>query len=91
MQTGIRDLRDNLSRYLRQVEAGEIIKVTAHGRVVAELVPPRANATRTGSFERLVAEGLITPPVEAGDPLEFFPDINLPPGTVAALVDEDRG
>src|SRR6185295_9025184 len=36
--TGIRELKDNLSRYIRRVEAGERVAITAHGRVVAELV-----------------------------------------------------
>jgi antitoxin (DNA-binding transcriptional repressor) of toxin-antitoxin stability system len=40
METGIRKLKDNLSRYIRRLEAGERVSVTAHGRVVAELVPP---------------------------------------------------
>jgi prevent-host-death family protein len=40
METGIRALKDNLSAYIRRVEAGERVSVTAHGRVVAELVPP---------------------------------------------------
>src|SRR5919198_87546 len=38
MKTGIRQLKDNLSRYIRRVEAGQRIAVTAHGRVVAELL-----------------------------------------------------
>lgn len=33
--TGIRDLKDNLSRYIRRIEGGERIAITAHGRVVA--------------------------------------------------------
>ena len=42
METGIRELKDNLSRYIRRIEAGEHVVVTAHGRIVAELVPPVA-------------------------------------------------
>ncbi len=40
MEAGIRELKDNLSRYIRRIEAGERIAVTAHGRVVAELGAP---------------------------------------------------
>jgi prevent-host-death family protein len=32
---GIRELKNNLSHYVRQVEGGKRISVTAHGRVVA--------------------------------------------------------
>ena len=91
METGIRELKDNLSRYIRRIEAGERVAVTVHGRVVAELVPPAVERdVYTSQFGRLVASGVITPPVEDGDPLEKCPDIRLPPGTAVALIDSDR-
>ena len=90
---GIRDLKDNLSRYIRRLEAGERIAITAHGRVVAELVPPRSSTGAAGlsRFDALLASGIIRPPLEAGDPTEDWPDIRLPRGTAAALIDADRG
>jgi len=91
--TGIRELKDNLSRYIRRIEAGERIAITAHGRVVAELVPPGA-ATKSGGpsrFDALIAAGVIRPPLETGDPTENWPDIRLPKGTAAELIDADRG
>jgi prevent-host-death family protein len=92
-QTGIRELKDNLSQYVRRVEAGERVAVTAHGRVVAELVPPSAG--RRGHavtrLERLVAAGLAEPPSEQGDPTAGWPALRLPAGTAAALIDADRG
>ena len=93
MQTGIRKLKDNLSRYIRRIEAGERISVTAHGRVVAELVPPgHGRRTSPGSrWDELIAAGILHPPVEAGDPFEDWPDIRLPRGTAAGLIDSDRG
>jgi antitoxin (DNA-binding transcriptional repressor) of toxin-antitoxin stability system len=93
VQTGIRNLKDNLSRYIRRIEAGERISVTAHGRVVAELVPPGAGSrtARRSRFHELVATGVIRPPVEAGDPLGDWPDIRLPRGTAADFIDSDRG
>ena len=91
--TGIRKLKDNLSRYIRRTEAGERIAITAHGRVVAELVPPSAAAgsSRHDRFEDLVLTGVIRAPLESGDPLEAWPDIRLPRGTAASLIDSDRG
>jgi prevent-host-death family protein len=93
METGIRELRDNLSRYIRRVEAGQRIAVTAHGRVVAELVPPGTAARQAPGrqWDELIASGILHPPVEPGDPFEGWPDIRLPPGTAALLVDADRG
>lgn len=91
METGVRNLKDNLSRYLRCVEAGERVVITAHGGVVAELVPPVPGGPgRTSRCDRLIAAGVITPPIESGDPLAGCPDIELPRGTAAALIDSDR-
>ena len=90
--TGIRELKDNLSRYIRRVEAGERIAITAHGRVVAELGQPGATAKGTPSrFDKLIASGVIRPPLEAGDLTEGWPDIRLAAGTAADLIDADRG
>jgi len=90
---GIRELKNNLSRHIRRVEDGERIAITAHGRVVAELVPRGTTAAsgRPSGFDRLVADGTIRPPLETGDPTEGWPDIRLPRGTAAALIDADRG
>lgn len=89
---GIRQLKDNLSRYVRRIEKGERITVTAHGRVVAEIVPPSgAGAARRSKFDELVAAGLIRLPVENGDPMADWPGRRLPRGTAAALLDEVRG
>ncbi len=96
---GIRELKNNLSHYVRQVEGGKRISVTAHGRVVAELVPPGTRAAagrkkkekRLSRFEQLIADGLIRPALEEGDPL---PDdglrIKLSSGTVEELIDWTR-
>lgn len=92
MDAGIRELKGNLSRYIRRVEDGERVSVTVHGRIVAELVPPAPTTdTAPAGFERLVAAGVIRPPAEPGDPLQDWPDLDLPPGTAADLIDADRG
>lgn len=93
ISAGIRDLKNNLSRFVRRIEAGERVRVTAHGRVVAELGPPSRHAG-SGSpdpYDELVAEGTIRLPIEDGDPLEGWPDLRLPAGTVARLIEDDRG
>jgi antitoxin (DNA-binding transcriptional repressor) of toxin-antitoxin stability system len=91
--TGIRELKDNLSQYVRRIEAGERIAVTAHGRVVAELGPP-ARASRAGRrrtrFDDLVAVGVVRLPVESGDPMADWPAFRLPAGTAADLIENDR-
>lgn len=93
VEAGIRELKDNLSRYIRRIETGERIAVTAHGRVVAELVPPGTGTPRQvrSRWDDLIAGGVLRPPVESGDPFEDWPDIRLPRGTAAELIDSDRG
>ena len=90
---GIRELKDNLSQYVRRIEAGERIAVTAHGRVVAELRPPgkgtRARPRRR--YDDLVEAGVVRLPVESGDPLAGWPTVRLPAGSAARLIAEDRG
>jgi len=62
---GIRELKDHLSRFIRRIEAGERIAITAHGRVVAELAPPGAHTTAAPSrFDELVASGVIRSPLK---------------------------
>ena len=95
---GIRELKNNLSHYVRQVESGQRISVTAHGRVVAELVPPGTRATahrgrrKLGRHEQLVADGVIRPAVAEGDP---FAGLSLEPlmapGEGLAILDWLRG
>jgi prevent-host-death family protein len=91
ISVGIRELKNNLSYYVRQVVAGGRVTVTDRGRIVAELVPPDAAGPRLSRYEELIASGVVRLALEQGDPLADFPALRLPPGTGAALIDEDRG
>jgi len=66
---GVRELRQRASEYLRQVETGRAIEITARGRPVALLVPLRG----TGHVERLVRRGRVVPPT--GDLLDLGPPL----------------
>lgn len=55
---GVRELRQNASRYLAMVKAGETVEVTERGRLVAVLSPPRAARI---SRDELVAAGRLIP------------------------------
>ena len=58
-RAGIRELRQNLSRYIDRVKAGETIEVTEHGRPVALLAP---RIERHAGLAELERKGLtITP------------------------------
>ena len=58
----VKELKNRLSAYLREVRNGEIVLVTDRGRVVAELRQPSAG-TPLGAHERaidrLCAEGVL--------------------------------
>lgn len=54
-EVGVRELHDQLSRYVRHVAAGGEVRVTIHGKQVARLVP----VTETDSLAELKARGLI--------------------------------
>ncbi len=55
----VRELRQNLSVYLRRVERGETLSVTRRGEAVAVLAPRRE---RLSAVDRLVADhGAIRP------------------------------
>jgi prevent-host-death family protein len=56
---GVRELRQNLSRYLVQVKAGESFLVTERGREVARLTP---SGPADSPLARLVAERGATMP-----------------------------
>lgn len=55
---GVRELRQNASRYLALVKAGQTVEVTDSGTLVALLVPPQRSRT---SRDRLVSAGRLVP------------------------------
>jgi len=90
---GIRQLKNELSRYVAMIKRGERVLVTEHGRVVAELTPPSApHGDALSGYRRLIAEHRVTQARDAGDPLEGVELLRtrLPKGAAAALISEDR-
>jgi antitoxin (DNA-binding transcriptional repressor) of toxin-antitoxin stability system len=58
----VRELKNRLSSYLREVRDGEVVLITDRGRVVAELRQPSIGtslAAHDRAVERLSAEGLL--------------------------------
>ncbi len=56
-EIGVRDLRNQLSRWLRVVKEGEAVLITDRGRPVARLTPVDYSPV----IDRLIAEGKIRP------------------------------
>ncbi len=85
-RVGVRELRQNLSVYLRRVQAGETLEVTDHGRPVANLEPIRA-VELTG-LALLEAEGAITPAVT--DHRTLPPPPSIPGRPLSEILQEMR-
>lgn len=62
---GIKTLKNKLSEYVRLAASGETVLVTDRDRVVAELVPPRAERSpfvADALLAEAVRQGWLTPP-----------------------------
>lgn len=84
MEAGVRDLRDNLSRYLAAVRAGTEVTVTDHGKAVALLVPLHERRP----IDRLIDDGLVIPAPVPKTQLNHSRVTSK--GTVSDLVAEQR-
>jgi prevent-host-death family protein len=87
-RVGIRELRQNLRRYLQRVDSGERFEVTEFGRPIAELVP--LSSPTTSRVARLIAEGRLSP--ARGDLATLPPPVRARGGASAteALLTERR-
>ncbi len=79
-EVGIRELKAKLSETLRAVGAGETIRVTNHGKPVADIVPPRKQ-TFEERMDELAAQGLVTRRRNKGPLPPAPPRVKLPPDT----------
>jgi prevent-host-death family protein len=84
-KVGVRELRQNLSVYLRRVKAGEALEVTDRGHVVALLVPlPDPDSP----LQRLIASGKATRPV--GSLTELQPADGEPSSSLSDALQDQR-
>jgi prevent-host-death family protein len=91
---GVRELRQNASKYLDRVKRGESIEVTERGVPIAVIGPlPTAQRSRV---QELMDEGLMTPGrgdfaawLAANPPTPIDPEHTGP--SIADLLDEQRG
>ena len=91
---GLRELKNRLSEYVREVRRGERVLVTDRGEVVAELLPPGQGSAVpdrvTAGLHALSREGLamIGHPNDA----RVYPELRpaLPAGRAGALLAEER-
>lgn len=90
---GVRELKNRLSEYLRDVRAGEGLLVTDRGEVVAELSPPGhsdAGASIPPGLAALARRGLVTLASRRDLTYPALPPV-LRRSSAAQLLDEERG
>jgi prevent-host-death family protein len=91
---GLRELKNRLSAYVREVRAGAGVLVTDRGEVVAELIPPGRAGEGHGNVARLAAlakAGQLTLGADnSGDAYPNLPRL-LKRRRGAELLDEERG
>jgi prevent-host-death family protein len=80
-QVGVADLKNNLSRHLRAVEAGEVVEVTDHDRPIARLVPIESRT-------RLVVRPALRPFSEVRD--RVYEPANWPVSSLDLLLEDRR-
>lgn len=51
----VTELRQHLPDYLKQVQQGEEIEITLHGKTIARIVPDRKESQREAALKRLEA------------------------------------
>ena len=94
-RVGVRELKNRLSRYLKEAAQGEAIEVTDRGRVLAVIRSPQSTVglpPREIRYQELVAEGTLIPASHPWDTTwieETRPLLGA--GESLALLDELRG
>lgn len=85
---GVRELRQNASRYLRLVKAGERVAVTERGELIAYLIP--AHEKPVSVIDQLIAAGQYRQ--ATGSLSDLPPPEPLPPGSrpLSEVLDEMR-
>jgi prevent-host-death family protein len=85
---GIRELRQNLSRYVDRVKGGESLTVTERGREVARLVPSGGSTDPYVALAERYGANVPTDTLE--DLARGLEGKEMPTGTTDRLLAEDR-
>jgi prevent-host-death family protein len=88
---GVRELRQNLSRYLERVKEGETLTVTERGHEVARLVPSHPDIDPY-YLELAEKYGATIPKGDLLETIRNLPPLDrpAPAGTTDAFLDESR-
>ena len=102
MQVSIRELKANPAHAIALMRRGEVVQITSHRKVVAELVAPKTSPqpeqplTEEEGMQRLIDSGAFAQlPTKPFKPLKLGEMVTFPPGpngqTMTDLVLELRG
>lgn len=94
IKVSISRLKDQLSAYLKKVEAGQTVIVTDRNKPIAQLTPVVAKESDDERLARLIAQGIVTPP-KRSPPLSIEEILRRRPvapgaGVLEALIEERR-
>ncbi len=93
-KAGIREFKAHLSAYLRRVKRGEIVLLTEHGEVVAEVrpAPESVDDTPASKIARMIERGDLRPPrTPKARPLKNWKGLGARRGEAQRLLDSVRG
>ncbi|MBI3756195.1 MAG: type II toxin-antitoxin system prevent-host-death family antitoxin [Deltaproteobacteria bacterium] len=86
-ETGVKELKNNLSYYLREVKQGEKVLVTERDKVIATIVPIE-RADEDSKLLSLVKEGFAV--WKGGKPVGSRHPVPIKGKTISKIVLEDR-
>ncbi len=90
---GVKELKDNLSAFLRVVKEGEIVLVTERSNVIAEIRQPMALEPQTAADSTAMdwaRDGKLALPKRPKDKLPKL-HVRLSAGASNRILDQDRG
>lgn len=89
--TGVRDIKNRFSEYLRMVENGERLAVTHRGRIVAEIGPPHVTEEEAYSeLRRRARNGTVRLGAPNRPDVYSRPAQRLPSAVLQELLDDVR-
>ena len=91
---GVKELKNNLSAYLREVRRGITIFVSDRGLIVAELREPLQNSVgplpSPPALADWISTAIVSPPLTKKEKLPSSP-VRVRSGTALELLESDRG
>jgi prevent-host-death family protein len=90
-RVSVTDLKNRLSEFLRLVKAGETVEIVERNVPIARIEPLAWRSTGDAQLDRLVRDGIVTPPSKPwDDSLLALPPVPCRGDIVQALI-EERG